>query len=82
MADSEPRRAIHRPAPLHVGWEIDIYANSPREAAEKALATQRDVTGTATGFAVTDEAGDEVTIDLLEDQYHPAPAGPKMRGPA
>lgn len=26
----------------HVSWEIDVWADSPREAAEKALATQQD----------------------------------------
>jgi hypothetical protein len=49
-----------------VVWEIDISADSPREAAEKALAIQRDPNSTATVFDVTDEGGEPSHIDLLE----------------
>ena len=35
-----------------VRWEIDIVADNPREAAEKALAIQRDPKSTATFFEV------------------------------
>jgi len=35
-----------------VSWEIDVYANSPRTAAEKALAIQRDPESIATVFGV------------------------------
>lgn len=35
-----------------VNWDIDIYAASPREAAEKALQIQRDIHNTATHFSV------------------------------
>lgn len=41
-----------------VTWEIDIEADSPREAAEKALRIQRDPESIATVFAVT-ESGHE-----------------------
>lgn len=35
-----------------VTWEIDVTANSPREAAEQALTIQRDPDSTATVFEV------------------------------
>lgn len=47
-------------------WEIDIYANSPEEAAEKALAVQRDTDSMATVFQVWDSEGC-YDIDLMED---------------
>jgi hypothetical protein len=50
----------------HLTWEIDIDASSPREAAEKALAIQRDQGSIATVFDVVDEGGDSVRIDLEE----------------
>ena len=36
----------------HVIWEIDIWASTPRKAAEEALKMQRDPNGTATVFDV------------------------------
>jgi hypothetical protein len=51
----------------HVVWEIDIYAQSPREAAKEAQAIQQDKVSTATVFDVTEEDGDRtVRIDLGE----------------
>lgn len=35
-----------------VVWEIDIWASTPRKAAEEALKMQRDPNGTATVFDV------------------------------
>jgi hypothetical protein len=52
----------------HIVWEIDIYAQSPRQAAEEAQAIQQDKDSTATVFDVTEEDGDKsVRIDLGED---------------
>ena len=52
----------------HVSWEIDLHADSPREAAEQARAYQRDPHGTATVFYVTDsETLAAKRIDLLEN---------------
>jgi hypothetical protein len=52
----------------HVVWEIDIYAQSPREVAKEAQAIQQDKDSTATVFDVTEEDGDKpVRIDLGED---------------
>lgn len=36
----------------HVVWEVDIWASTPRKAAEEALKMQRDPNGTATVFDV------------------------------
>lgn len=48
----------------HVTWEIDLEADSPREAADHALAIQRDPDSTATVFDVTDGIGTTDRIDL------------------
>ena len=61
-----------------VRWEIDIYANTPREAAQEARRIQRDPESTATVFAVDewlDSKGFIVkpaTVDLStkEDSNH------------
>ena len=52
-----------------VTWTITIDAESPREAAEKALEIQRDKRSCATVFdveSITDRH-DAVTIDLWEN---------------
>jgi hypothetical protein len=48
----------------HVNWEIELSADSPREAAAKALAIQRDPDSIATVFEVRDESGHTERIDL------------------
>ena len=51
----------------HVVWEIDIYAQSPREAAKEAQAIQQDKDAMATVFDVNEEGSDKtVRIDLAE----------------
>ena len=50
----------------HVTWEIDLDAESPREAAEKALHIHRNPESIATVFDVTDETGHTERIDLDE----------------
>ena len=46
-------------------WKIDIEADTPQNAAEWALITQRDVQSIATVFTVRDKAtGVEVDVDL------------------
>jgi len=53
-------------------WEIDIHAETAREAAEEALKIQRDPGSTATVFEVIDtETGDTTTIDLEEEEGGP-----------
>ena len=47
-----------------VHWEIDLDADSPREAAEKALTIHRNPESIATVFDVTDETGRIECIDL------------------
>ena len=52
----------------HVVWEIDIYSQSPREAAKEAQAIQQDKEAMATVFDVTEEDSDKtVRIDLAEE---------------
>ncbi len=53
-------------ATYKVTWDIEIDADSPREAAEQALKFQRDPNSTATVFSVFDEEGNQTQIDLLE----------------
>ena len=51
----------------HVVWEIDIYAQSPRDAAKEAQTIQQDKDSIATVFDVTEEGGGKtVRIDLAE----------------
>lgn len=50
-----------------ITWDIEIDADSPREAALKALEIQRDPNSTATVFSVYTEGGDFVQIDTLAD---------------
>jgi hypothetical protein len=50
-----------------VSWEIDIDADSPREAAERALEIQRRPDSIATVFTVRDESGESIEVDLGED---------------
>lgn len=44
---------------FYVRWDIDIFADTPEEAARKALRIQRDPESTATYFHVaeTDDVG-------------------------
>ena len=47
-------------------WEIDIDAETPREAAEKALEIQRDVNSTATHFTVITMQSDDMNVDYID----------------
>lgn len=49
-----------------VEWSIDIEAETPREAAEQALAIQRRQNSSAVVFNVLNESGETETIDLEE----------------
>ena len=51
-----------------VTWEMDIYADSPREAAEKAWEHMRHPDSTANVFTVLNKDGDKIIVDLLEGQ--------------
>lgn len=51
-----------------VTWEMDIYADSPREAAEKAWDYMRHPFSTANVFTVVNKDGDKIIVDLLEEQ--------------
>jgi hypothetical protein len=47
---------------FRVTWEIDLYAASPRAAAEKALEVHRDPSSLATVFSVR-ETKSEIPLD-------------------
>jgi hypothetical protein len=47
-------------------WEIDIEADSPEEAAYRALVIHRDPHSTATVFDVFDEKGNKTRVDPLD----------------
>ncbi len=51
-----------------ISWNIDIEAETPREAAEEALKVQRDPESMATVFEVRDKTGNITTIDLEEER--------------
>ncbi len=52
---------------FRVVWEIDIEAATPKQAAERAFAIQRDPESMATVFAMTDPSGVTTEIDLLDE---------------
>lgn len=52
---------------FHVTWEIDVYAETPREAAEQAFAHMQRVGTTANYFLVQDQDGFKTYVDLCEE---------------
>lgn len=52
---------------FHVVWEIDIHADTPREAAEQAFAVMQRSGTLANYFEVFDQDGVQTDIDLDED---------------
>ena len=55
-----------------ITWEIDLSADSSREAAEQALTIHRNPESIATVFDVMDETGHTERIDLDEVEYEEA----------
>lgn len=56
-----------------VSWEVDVYAETPQEAAEEAERVQIKQTsedGLRGVFDVTDEDGKIVRVDLEEGESH------------
>lgn len=53
---------------FHVVWDIDIYAETPREAAEQAFAHMQRLGTTANYFEVYDEDGNPTCVDLSEEE--------------
>jgi hypothetical protein len=47
-----------------VAWEIDVYASSPRHAAQLAYEIMREPGNTATVFTVKTKRGKPVDVDL------------------
>ena len=58
-------------AEYKVSWEIEIYADSPEEAARKALEIQRDTASIATLFKVVEpQCGGVSFVDLIDREEH------------
>jgi hypothetical protein len=51
-----------------VSWDIDIEADSPKEAAQKARRIQRDLDSIATIFSVRDPRGEVTSVDLEDEE--------------
>ena len=58
-----------------VVWEINISADTPRDAAQRALEIQRDPNSTATVFRVLVEGGAafDTTVDVGDDDPEEEP---------
>ncbi len=52
----------------HVIWEIDLDAETPKEAAERALEIQRNPDSMAVVFSVCDDDGNLTQVDLMDDE--------------
>lgn len=52
---------------FHVVWEIDIYAETAREAAQQAWGHMRRPDSTANYFEVFDQDGEQTNVDLSEE---------------
>ena len=52
---------------FHILWEIDEFAETPREAAEKAWERMRSPDSTACYFEVFDQDGVGTSVDLAEE---------------
>jgi len=54
---------------FRVAWEIDIEADTPREAAEEALKTQQEKGSEAVYFTVANfDTGETEDVDLLHEE--------------
>ena len=54
---------------FHILWEIDEFAETPREAAEKAWERMRSPDSTACYFEVFAQDGVGKSVDLMEEQH-------------
>lgn len=52
----------------HVIWEIDLDADTPRDAARKALEIHRDPASIADVFTVIDGTATSVQVDLADER--------------
>ena len=62
-----------------VRWDIELGADTPREAAEEALKIQRDPCSLALSFEVYDETGFVERVDLGDDPVKIAEKGAAAR---
>lgn len=52
---------------FHVVWEMDLYAETPREAAMQAFAHMQRPGTTTNYFEVFDQDGNKTNVDLEEE---------------
>ena len=65
---------------FRVGWHIDVDAETPQDAARKALKIQRDPNSIATVFHVSKHV-EEIKIDL-QQRVRPTQPPPAEGGPS
>lgn len=51
-----------------VKWEMDVSAETPREAAERALAILRSAEPSSKSFKIIVSGGHSVTVDLSSEE--------------
>ena len=56
---------------FHVVWEIDVHAETPREAAQQAFEHMQEPFTTANYFEVFDQDGNKTSVDLEEAEGEP-----------
>ena len=71
LPDHHYARPDRSPPDFHIRWDVDLPAWSPKDAAQKALAMQRDAQSTATVFDVRDAGGRVTRVDLTPDEGEP-----------
>lgn len=57
-------------AQYRVVWEIDVWAKSPRDAAEQARVIQLDPASIATYFHVFDGEGEVTSVELEDPEWN------------
>lgn len=73
LSDQLEKEYLNPPNEFKVRWEIDLAADTPEEAAQKALEIMRDPASIATFFTVVSSStGKETEVDLDYD------SGPRM----
>jgi hypothetical protein len=78
MSDQLENEYLNPPNEFRVKWEIDLAADTPEEAAQKAQEIMRDPSSIATFFTVVNSStGKEVEVDLdfLDPDFN---SGPRM----
>jgi len=65
------KREEGEPPKYVVHWSIDLWADSPEQAAQEALAIQRDRNSIATLFRVEAPDGSQTAVDAVDEKGNP-----------